>query len=681
MPQLITKSRKNTIDAVAAAVGRLPLLPVALALVVGTAVGVRVGGQWGWGLTVGLTALITLSFFRKRLRRHGAARDIVFMALVCYCAFTFGAQNAQSDKTTFADGGERYELTGTIVRMVKRDSTALKFIVETDSLATDGRAMEARRAKWQIESSRRNVKEWGGTLRCGDIVRVSGTTAEPQFDIMSGFDYREHLEAQGISAMGRGRMIEIEGQEMSLAAVVGAIGEWYGRRLESMGIAQKNIGFLRALTLGDRSELSSEMRNEFATCGTAHVLAVSGLHVGVLAWAVGLVMSLFCSRKASAVVTLLALWAYAVVVGFGPSVVRAAIMFSFIVIGGWRGRSPQPFNSLVAAMTIIVAADPSSVKNIGFWLSFSAVGGLCVAVRPVEMWVERKTETWSKGGVWRKGAAKLVKIVGMSLAVSIIAQIATTPVSAYCFGYFPTYFWMNNLTVIPSIWLTFNMAMFSPLVADIWWLGDAAGAALNALSGWIGAYSHWAAGLPMAEVSMGPQNIWKLAAMVFCAASVLIWARCRSVAWRRIAAMGVAALLVTFGIVDLRRESEVTIVTSGGRVNMMVSDGWHAKALMSDTGHASSRRAIGAWARRKGLSIEEIRNMSGVEKVEMGGKKIAVVNEAQDGDVDCDVCVVNCEGWLPAAAEGAECYVSNKVSTAGGNVVRLESYGIVRLTE
>lgn len=676
------KQRDNaTRDAVATALGRLPLLPVALMLVVGTAVGMRTDVPWGWIAAIGLATLVIFSFFRKRLRRHGEVRDCVFMGLVCCCAFAWGAHNAQTNKTTFTNDGERYELTGTVVRMVKRDSTALKFIVETDSVATDGRAMEARRAKWQIESTRRNVKELGDKLMCGDKVRVSGSTVEPQVDMMSGFDYRDYLETQGVSSMGRGSKIEVTGREKSIAAMVGTIGEWYGRRLEKMGVAQENIGFLRALTLGDRSELRSDMRNEFATCGTAHVLAVSGLHVGVLAWAVGLLMSLFCSRKASAVVTILALWAYAMVVGMGPSVVRAAIMFSFVVIGGRGGRRSQPFSSLVAAMTLIVAADPMSVENIGFWLSFSAVGGLCLAVGSAEMWLGRMTETWSRGGRTKKFVAKAVRVVGMSLAVSIVAQIATTPVSAYCFGYFPTYFWLNNLIVIPSIWLTFNIATFGPLVADVWWLGDATGATLNAISEWIRAYSHWAAGLPMAEVSMGPQNVWKLAAMAFCAASLLAWARKRSVWWRRAAAVGLAALLVTFGVVDLRRENEVTIVSSGGRVNLLVSDGWHARALMSDVGHAGSRRAVKAWARRRGLDLEEVRNMGEVERVEMGGKRIAVVNEACGEDVDCDVCVVNCDGWLPRLAEGAECYVANKVGEAGKGAVRLEPYGVVRLTE
>jgi len=73
--------------------------------------------------------------------------------------------------------------------------------------------------------------------------------------------------------------------------------------------------------------------------------------------------------------------------------------------------------------------------------------------------------------------------------------------------------------------------------------------------------------------------------------------------------------------------------------------------------------------------------MGEVERVEMGGKRIAVVNGACDEIVDCDVCVVNCEGWLPTLADGVECYIANKVGTAGERAVRLEPYGVVRLTE
>lgn len=152
------------------------------------------------------------------------------------------------------------------------------------------------------------------------------------------------------------------------------------------------------------------------------------------------------------------------------SVVRAAIMFSFVVIGGWDGRRSQPFSSLVAAMTLIVAADPMSVEYrllVEFLGCRRAVHGGWTC-RDVAREDDRVV---GQGGRVKKCVANTVRVVGMSLAVSIVAQIATTPVSAYCFGYFPTYFWMNNLIVIPSIWLTFNMAVFGPLLADVWWLG------------------------------------------------------------------------------------------------------------------------------------------------------------------------------------------------------------------
>ena len=622
---------------------QLPMLPLATFLAIGAAMGLEMDWAWGEMLGIGLVVLIAYSFFRKRLHEWAGIRDTVFIVLVCYCAFAGGGFNTAKGRSEFVGPGKKYELTGTVVNVIRRDSSMLNFIIETDSLAFGGNALTPYKTHGHIESGRYNVKSWLPIIKCGERVRLSGTTMEPYQDLFTTFDYKYFLKIQGISFSAHAYNLELLNDEkFSLAAITGGVNEWYVDCLKKMGVTPQNIGFLRALVLADRSQLPFQLKEDFAACGTSHVLAVSGLHVAVLAYVASLIFSSFCGRRTTSVLTTITLWAYATIVGLGPSVVRAATMFTFLQINDWRGRKMPPFHSLTAALTLILVFDPNSVGNIGLWLSFSSVAGLCALSKPADRWISNTIRAQEGAGLLTRIAARLARIVAMSVAVSVIAQVSTIPVILYSFQTFPTYFWLNNLVIIPAIWVTFNAAVFSPLLAVIPTIGGVCGDIINALLSFIANYCHWAAELPNASITTGPKSLLTLTASALFITTLVLYIRHGGIALRRATMATLGCALIAFSIVDAGRKPEVAVISAAGRLNLVVTDGWTAKCLTSDPHHSSSMRAVKSWANNKGLTVSELRPMGPVEVAHLGGHSLGILNDPETAAPDCDICVVNC---------------------------------------
>lgn len=570
------------------------------------------------------------------------------------------------DRGLTFEGGEEFVVDGVVERVVGRDSASVRVFVDSDSLWVEGMRIGDGGVKVCVK-----VK---GELSSGDAVKIKGRVVLPFVDVFSGYDYGEYLRTHGVEMLGRGEVIEHRGRAGGLSGMGGMVADWYEERLRAMGVNEEGVWFMRALVLGDRSGLGKDTRAAFSACGTSHVLAVSGLHVGVLAWVVGWLLSAFCSHRLKSIATIAVLWCYVVVVGMGPSVMRAAVMLTFTEIGWMRGRRVTVWRSLLSALLFIVMVDPMSVFDISLWLSFLAVGGLCMGMRPIEHWMQRwtKVEKWNNTK-WRRIRSGILRWLLSSLAVSVVAQLATLPVIAYCFGVFPVYFLINNLLIVPGIWLTFNIGVLSILVSWIPLISDLCGWALNTLVWLMEGYSAWAGSLPSATIGTGPRSVMLLVGMLAAVWGLLVWMR-----WRRAWALicGLVCLIVGWGVVEMGREAGVGLLTSGGKLGVVVTDGREAKALMSDCRDRGLERAIGEWAKVRGVGIKEIRGMHGVERVRVGERCVTVVNESSAETTDNDIVVVNCDGW-----KGQGSYASPLVEEVSEGCERLEARGVVWIGE
>jgi len=215
--------------------------------------------------------------------------------------------------------------------------------------------------------------------------------------------------------------------------------------IRDAGILGQEEAVLSALILGQDDEIDPELRNSYSTAGVMHILAVSGMHVGLIYGALCLLLRFpGKSRRLNLfkmTFLIICLWFYAMLTGLSPSVLRAAMMLSFLVVGTGLRRNANAMNILAAsAIALFLVFSPSLIFSAGFQLSFFAVMGILFLYKPLSNIFTPRS--WLGTRVWS------------IVAVSIVAQVATFPLSIYYFHRFPNYFLISNLIVIPLGTLT-----------------------------------------------------------------------------------------------------------------------------------------------------------------------------------------------------------------------------------
>lgn len=219
-----------------------------------------------------------------------------------------------------------------------------------------------------------------------------------------------------------------------------------------------------ALLLGAKDQLNQDLRNAYADTGAMHVLAVSGLHIGILVGLLAFLLSFVrpSDKKWLRIKTLILLsllWSFALLTGASASVLRACTMFSFVIIGQLLNRKINIYNSLAASAFLLLCIDPLMLFQVGFQLSyFALVGILYLHPRIYKRWyIENKLGDW----IWN------------GIALSIAAQIATLPISLYYFHQFPVFFWLSGIVVAAtaSIILSLGIALLCfhtiPIVSTV----------------------------------------------------------------------------------------------------------------------------------------------------------------------------------------------------------------------
>ena len=199
--------------------------------------------------------------------------------------------------------------------------------------------------------------------------------------------------------------------------------------------------FISAITLGYKADLTDQLKDAFRASGTSHVLAVSGLHVGII-YIIIISFFSFLGKRGKAVVVkqlliLLCLWGYVFITGMPVSVVRAAIMLSLLSIGNMLNRNGVNYNTLAVAAFFTLIINPFHLFDLGFQLSFASVSSILFFQPKISQLYVAKNK--AIGYIWRL------------FTVSLSAQLGVFPLVLYYFGTFPTYFFITNLLVLPFI--------------------------------------------------------------------------------------------------------------------------------------------------------------------------------------------------------------------------------------
>ncbi|MBW3545016.1 MAG: ComEC family competence protein [Bacteroidetes bacterium] len=293
---------------------------------------------------------------------------------------------------------------------------------------------------------------------------------------------------------------------------------------------QQAAAVVKAMVLGQRSELDSSLRQAYADAGVMHVLAVSGLHVGMV---FGLMYLLFplvrrhwWQRILWLILVLAVLWGYAWLTGLAPSAQRAAAMFTIIAMGQALRRRGNVYNSIALSAFTLLVWNPLLLLQVGFQLSYLAVSGIVYLQPRIKSWLAPKQ--WWLNKLW--------ELVSVTLA----AQLATFPLGLYYFHQFPTYFFIGNLLAVPLAFLILYSTLLMLALHWLPWLGTALGWVVNQLAAGLNAWVQLTEQLPFSRL-VATITATEMVLLYLSLIAVLLLFRQRSFAW------GVAGFVLLLG--------------------------------------------------------------------------------------------------------------------------------------
>lgn len=318
----------------------------------------------------------------------------------------------------------------------------------------------------------------------GDTLLVYTAWHRP--DSIGAFDYATYLHRQGIVATAYIAPYAWQVVGKNQRPWWRNAEAWQQRlkdRYQTLGIGEEERATIDALTLGYREDLEPERQRQFSAAGAMHVLAVSGLHTGILMWVIIALLTLFGRRKpmyeqrgrrcVMGCVVIGALIAYAWLTGCTPSVVRAVVMGSMVMVAKMLRRHNTPINTLCAAGWLILLVRPMDLYAVSFQLSFAAVLAIILFMPG---WQNAMGE-----GYW-------ATTIGMSLA----ATIGTMPLTLYYYGQISNYMLLTNLIVLPLAWammvggvLTLTIGWVTPIGKVLAWGLNGVTWLMNESVGWI----------------------------------------------------------------------------------------------------------------------------------------------------------------------------------------------------
>ena len=225
-------------------------------------------------------------------------------------------------------------------------------------------------------------------------------------------------------------------------------------RYRLLGASDAEYAVLAAMTLGDKTAMTKDLKEVYAISGASHVLALSGLHLGIIYVLLSMLVPGRRFRMVSQVLIVLSIWGFVLLVGMPVSVVRAAVMISICALLSIFHRNPVSLNSLSLAVICILLANPVSIFDVGFQLSFAAMLSILL-VKPL-----------MEGMVSQAYLMKhpLLRWLWGVTTVSVAAQVGVAPLIAYYFGRFSTYFILTNLVVIPAATLILYLTLVTLLL-------------------------------------------------------------------------------------------------------------------------------------------------------------------------------------------------------------------------
>jgi competence protein ComEC len=261
------------------------------------------------------------------------------------------------------------------------------------------------------------------------------------------FNYKAYLKKQNIYHqifLDQDELYILEQNKTSIFGFAAKLRETINLKLKANKFKPDELAIINALLLGQRKDISKEIYNNYAQAGAIHILAVSGLHVGIILLILNFIFRPIEQVKnglyIKTILIVILLWCFAIIAGLSPSVTRAVTMFSIVAVGLNFKRATNIYNTLAISLFILLLIKPTYLFDVGFQLSYLAVFSI----------------VWIQPFIY-----KLWQI----LTVTIAAQFGVLPISLYYFHQFPGLFFLSNLIIIPVLGFILGFGVLVILLA------------------------------------------------------------------------------------------------------------------------------------------------------------------------------------------------------------------------
>ena len=292
--------------------------------------------------------------------------------------------------------------------------------------------------------------------------------------------------SQSVWIDGRQKLLSLPGRHLTPRYCAARMQAGPAERLSRLGLPPAAYGTAAAMSIGYRGGLPAGVRDDYGTTGASHLLAVSGLHVGIVAMLVNLLLWLLPAFRYGHIIknaaAITAIWLYTALTGLPPSAVRAAMMFTGAQLALAASRTGNSANILLATATVMLLVNPNYLYDISFQLSFTAVAGIFLFYRPLYGLVHSRI--------------KALNAFWAIFMVGLAASLATAPLVSYYFGRIP----LIGIILNPLLILTANATV---LLSLLWII-----APLPLLQGPFSAAIGAAAGLQNAVVGLAAEKSW-----------------------------------------------------------------------------------------------------------------------------------------------------------------------------
>jgi len=433
-----------------------PAIPLLLALIGGILLGAEYRGfEFGIG---GLALFSAIGVGRQIHRRQGGAvfPILLFIALGYLSITPWIEPGFPANHLIHHAGAQRWDITGKIDSPPQRISNRTRLTLQVFTLTAD-QQIHAVSGKLRVTAvGNLPPLAVGDELRLNSRIRLLNNFNNP-----GGFDYRRYMAFQGIwaSAYVRGDRLSVTKRRHSpdFFGFSHRARQAFAHLIDKSGEGAAAGAVFKALITGDRNQLTPQMRQAFNRAGVGHLLAISGLHIGIVATVAFVLFQALAARfrpllwgaktrKTAALLSLLPVLVYGIIAGFSPSTQRAVIMVAIFLLTFLFESEQDPINTLSLAALIILVMDPPSLFSISFQLSFSAVFAIIYGLSSVQNRSVRPKILPQESRLSRyKG-----KLISFFL-VSLFAICGSLPLVTYYFNQISLVGLAANFLVVPLI--------------------------------------------------------------------------------------------------------------------------------------------------------------------------------------------------------------------------------------